>query len=453
MANVKFTLDADEAKAVQGILRVMDANRKVENSFRQQKTVVGELKDSIKNYAAGFVGISTVAQGLRLFNEELERNAQLIKSAERQRTQTASLGAGDAISADKLRELESQYRQTAGVDAEKASSAVFAIRSIFSPEDIQDAVKFAGEADRFVVDSTKFAEGMGKVMNALGKQETGSVSELGNKMMAAAKFSVTEASDFGNELTKIAKPGASVGASDEFLMSSLAIGSAGDASTAEGATKIRAFLNEVNKKRVPGDTIEEKFENLLAQGINNKNVLGDFTGSNEAAAGFMMINDNYQQILSLRDQLTEEGKRANGSDSYLNKAILGAKSDKSLELPYQSRVLEQQLNLATENSGLQKIERENSVTQSMLLKAQKGDLSTFDKVVMEQSGRMFSNLPISPEATGGLTSAVGELKDFQDNISIVGLFSKLIDALERNTKATEKTAPAPGMSRNNGVVE
>jgi uncharacterized membrane protein len=467
MAKVKFNLEADEAKAVNAFLRVVDAQQKAERSMggvnrrsQEQNKVFGQLNSSIKGYIAGFATLGTVTQALRMFNEELNRNAEIIKSSERIRSQTLSLAAGDKTTAAFLREQEEKYATTAGVSPENASQAVFNIKSIFSEDKIAEAVDFVSKADSFVRDSGKFAEGIGTVQNALGEAETGGVAQLGNKIFAAANVSKTDPSEFGNELSKIAKTGATVGGSDEILSSALAIGSAGQATTAEAGTRIRAFLVELIRNEVEGATLEDKFQNVLKSGINKQNFIKDFGGGNEALEGFAILSDNWDRIINLSQKLKVEEGRAGTPQSFLNKTIALRNADPILQEAFRSRQLEQEVNQVTESFGLQKIGRENAVKQAIADRGRSGELSVAGKVTMDAVGAGVSMLPVEPSTAAGATAAAGEFSE-SPNLGLLalsplaGVLERLTSAVEAFNKASEKqekNANKP-MARNNGMVE
>jgi hypothetical protein len=463
MAKVKFNLEADEAKAVNAFLRVVDAQNKTERGMRginsktkEQDGLFGKVSSSVKGYLASFAAAGAVVQGIRMINEELDRNVQLTKTAERSRSLSLSLAAGDPETAKFIKDAEKQYMATSGSTAEEAANAVFGIRSVFATEDQQQqAVDFSSKADRMLRSSGKFAEGLGTIMNALGEAETGNVAQLGNKLIAAANVSKTDASEFGNELSRIAKTGASVGAGDEILSSALAFGSASQKSAAEASTRLRALMVDMKKEGIQGDTFEEKFENMLASGITGSNALGKFTNNVEAAEGFQMVYDDWNRIKKLKGDLDREGALAGTDGSLLNRSLGLLANNPEVELPYQNRVNKAQIDQVMENFGIQKLARENAVQEAILAREKMGNFGPADKVVMQYVGGFLSNLPLDPSTVGGITDFIGRPADKAFD-EIAPKLAETLEKLDRSIETMNQNMakqPKLPMARNNGMVE
>lgn len=463
MANVKFNLEASEAKAVNAFLRVVDAQKKAERGMggmnqrsREQNKLFGQMGSSLKGYLAGFATLGTVTAGIRMINQELDRNVQLTKTAEKSRSLSLSLAGGDPETAQFIKDAEKTYRTGSGATAEQASDAVFGIRSVFSTKkQQQEAVEFSARADRMLRSSGKFAEGLGTIINALGEAETGNVSQLGNKLIAAANVSKTDASEFGNELSRIAKTGASVGAGDEILSAALAFGSASQKSAAEASTRLRALMVDMKKEGIAGNTFEEKFSNMIASGVTGSNALGKFTNNVEAAEGFQMVFDDWDRIQKLRTDLDKEGSLAGTDKSLLNKSLRLLAQNPEVELPYQNRVNGAQVDQLTEGFGLEKMTRLNAVQEAILARSEMGNFGPGDKVVMESVGGFLSNFPLDPSTVGGITDFIGRPADqaFSD------MTPKLAESLEKLDMTLEKLnqnidkQSTKQLSRNNGMVE
>jgi hypothetical protein len=300
MANVTFHLDADTAKAVQGFINVVDAQRKAERKL-------GDVSKKIKAQGSAFEGFASKASKALgalaipasvftvLEKYKTEIDAVIARTDQLAKGRMVNISVSDDPKVTR-KQVES-FAKAAAVTQEEAQGTVFQIRSAFSDKDKDTAVQAIAKAAPFVNDPVRLAGGIAKWKNNFSG-EGSSIEQIQAGLVVAAGKSETETSDFGGEYAKIASSVKAVGGRSQFGAAALAYGSQMKGSTSMAADRIKALTTDMQKLDIPGATLEEKFLNMQKKGITTKNYLSKATGSTEAQEGFGIFESGYKNIVS-----------------------------------------------------------------------------------------------------------------------------------------------------------
>ena len=197
MANVSFVLDAEEAKAVNAFLKVVDAQKKAEAGFNRLNAKTDEHSKKQENL--GSIALSSVAKMARRVAVHrvghFGGNARFWTSTTRRRNRAANTvkstadargalfqlsgGAAKAAEAEKM-------AATTGMDLTQAYKTQFQISSGDLTESdrqaLVDAMGWAGNQEEL---STTFIS----ARSAMGEKETGGLRQVLAKAITASEYS------------------------------------------------------------------------------------------------------------------------------------------------------------------------------------------------------------------------------------------------------------------------
>jgi len=234
MADVKFVLDADTAKAVQGFLKVVDAQKKTEGQFdrtnrKGQKQGDMLLKigtDGVRHIAglvtqwisvAGAIGGATKA--LSAYNAMKAAGEDRAKSVRFQLGALSQLFAGDQQGFDKAVAEGYKTSVQAGMPLGEALGLQFGLQSF----GIADQREMFADLYGTVEDVKATAEAAVTLQTAFGEKETGSIRDVLSKGLAASGKTKTSLDTIMNAMSGGAALFRQLGASDEEAWATAAV--------------------------------------------------------------------------------------------------------------------------------------------------------------------------------------------------------------------------------------
>ena len=463
MATVKFNLEAEEAKAVQAFLRVVDAQKKAEGQFRRttdegkkQSLTFDKGVSSLAKWAGGFVtasaAIGAATKALQFHNAEIDKASARTRQSESGLAQLSQLAGGDVATMKHMVDEAKKTSTTGGIGLDQAAKLQFNLESFGIADQRELLASLIGTVD----DPSTVAEAAVTLRQAIGEKETGSIRAILNKGLAASSTSKTNLNDLLSNSAQIAPGVAAVGGTDEEALSSLAILSKARRSPEMAATEINALTKVLMRQGMDKgglfaglDQIEKTTANMSGQDKLK------FFGDVEGFKAFSTLQQSRTELMGAYD-MTQKGN-VEGDQDQVAGAIRVRKAIPEIASAEQLRIAEQ----AASQEGADRF----GVTGNLRLKA----LQDIERESLEKGEDSLTrmarvNLGKGAKFLGGDEEDIRNVADFEGSITdqaidkaisfrLLDMLNPLIDALKDNTEATKKAAPAPGMSRNNGVVE
>lgn len=128
MANVTFTLDADEAKAVNGFLKVVDAQKKTEKGMRKITKQSNKFSSSLKRMAGSFIAFASVGALIRGVSVSIGEQKERISSFEDEMTSLLALG-DNTKNITNVKNAVLDLSNASGIASSNVASAFFQIQS------------------------------------------------------------------------------------------------------------------------------------------------------------------------------------------------------------------------------------------------------------------------------------------------------------------------------------
>jgi Phage-related minor tail protein len=310
MANVKFILDADEARAVNGFLKVVESQRKAERGFDRVSKKIDKKNNKLASFASGqvsslgkmalgWVGVgSAIAGASALLAKHNELND---KAANRARSSEFSLGALSQLAGGDKKEMArmvSEAKKTstgAGIGLDEAANLQFNLESF----GIGDKREMFANLVGTVNDPSALAEAAVTMQTAFGKDEAGGIRAIINKGLAASSVSKTTLNQMLTSMSQAAPSLKQIGASDEESLGALAVLSKARKSSDVAATELDALSAVIMKKGLSGNGLlggMGKIDKATA-GMSDAEMLTYF-GRKEGFKGYQTLKDNMPAVLS-----------------------------------------------------------------------------------------------------------------------------------------------------------
>lgn len=463
MANVKFNLEAEEAKAVQAFLRVVDAQKKAEGQFRRT-TDEGKKQNlsfdkgvmSLAKWAGGFVtataAIGAATKALQFHNAEIDKASARTRQSEAGLGQLSQLAGGDVATMKRMVEEAKKTSTTGGIGLDAAAKLQFNLESFGIADQRELFASLIGTVD----DPSAAAEAAVTLRQAFGEKETGSVRAILNKGLAASSTSKTNLNALLSNSAQIAPGVAAVGGTDEEALSSLAILSKARRSPEMAATEINALTKVLMRQGMDKDGLFAGLDQIekATANMSGQDKL-KFFGDVEGFKAFSTLQQSRTELMGAYD-MTQKGN-VEGDQDQVAGAIRVRKAIPEIASAEQLRIAEQ----ATAQEGADRF----GVTGNLRLKAlqdiereslERGEGSTtrFARLSLAKGAKFLGEDEQGIREASSFEGTIGDqVIDKTLNFNVIDIFKLLIDAVKENTEATKKTSPAPGMSRNNGVVE
>lgn len=463
MANVKFNLEADEAKAVQAFLRVVDAQKKAEGQFRRtadegkkQSLSFDKGAMALAKYAGGFFTLGTAIgvanKALQFHNAEIDKASSRTRNSEYGLAALSQLAGGDENEMRRMVDEAKKTVATAGIDRTAAAKLQFNLESF----GIADQREMFAELIGTIADPSASAEAAVTLQQAFGKEEAGSIRSIMNKGFAGSAVTKTDVNALLSNAAQIAPGVAAVGGTDEEAISSLAVLSKARRSAEIASSEIKALTRTLMRRGMDKDGLFAGMDQIEKA---TANMSGEdklkFFGDVEGFQAFSTLQQSRSELTSAYES-TQKGNEVGDNDQVAG-AIRVRRAQPEIYSAEQLRIAEQ----ASAEAGVERF----GVMGNQRLKA----LQDIERESLERNEDPLTrmarvNLGKGAKFLGGDEEDIRNVADFEGSITdqaidkaisfrLLDMLNPLIDALKDNTEATKKTAPAPGMSRNNGVVE
>lgn len=314
MANVKFVLDADEAKAVKGFLKVVDSQRKAEKQFdRTNKKVDEQNKKSNKaagdlgRMAASWLSVGAAIGGatklLSAYNDMNAKGAELAKQNFLTMGQLSQLAGGDQRLMNRMVKLGQQTAAESGMSIGEGTQLQFNLKSL----GIEDQREMLAALYGSTADVSALATGAVTAQTAFGKEETGNIRNLINKGLAASDVSKTLVDEMLTALSIVAPVmggKAGIGATDEEALAALAILSKARKSPEVAATEMASLAFSLKEKGLGGKGLFKAMDAAQRElrGKTDKEQI-EFFGRKEAFKGFQTLVAQQAQVTAALQQI------------------------------------------------------------------------------------------------------------------------------------------------------
>lgn len=450
--DVTMTFDGQTAAFIQSVMRAKSALEKTTDQtdeagkkFRKTGDIAGEMGKKLMESFIGplsAVGAVTTAvaagtAALRAMNEEAQRGADLAKNAELGLSQLAQLAGGDINKFKNLiAQAEKLFQSGQAESLTEASTTVFqAVSAGFDNE-----LDFVGKLKGVVKSPGEVAKSAKTLQASLGKDETGSFSDIVSKALAASAFNPSEMERLLEGAAQSGASGKLLGLGDEEILAATALASEAAGGAEQGSTQVKSLLIALakdEKGRFKGKSIPESIKTIQDMNLSDPELI-KFFGRKEALGAFSSISNQlpkFQEILG---------------------AITDAERDdlagKTLSLPGQVPELEQSKgvredqnrldNLIKDRFGVDRLKSERFLIQEQEkdINEDQNFLRRFGRKSVREGARLFTDN----------TDVIGKSDDQAENLGRLSLamstmgssevtiwFSKLVDALQENTKARE----------------
>lgn len=333
MAGITMSFDAETAKAVQGFLKIENAEKKLEqrmerlkqknqNLNKSGKRGSSEWQQQLKSLAGSYLGvqgaIAAVTKGLQMMRQEIERAKQIGASAEMPLAKLAQLSGGDPRQMRRMVTAAKRSAREGGMSVEQAAGLQFSLESMGLAGDRKLFAELYAPSGG---DVAPLAEGVATLRDAMGAGETGDTRALLNKLFTASAVSKTGVEQFAPAATIAAQTAGAVGASDEELMATLAYLSRSTKSAEVAGTQISAFSKGLIGTEYEGMGLLEAARAIDARSMSNEE-LQKFFGRIEGFKGFRGIMGQFSDIEALTGQLGAAQSAPRGRDAV--SGIIGA---------------------------------------------------------------------------------------------------------------------------------
>lgn len=293
-------LSHDEAaKAVQRYgIQLDNAGKAKERAFG------GAALSQLMSYATGMFSIgSAIAVVTKAFNE-----AQAAKEAAGARTVGGTDSAGELA---QLFTSEEEYKAavaearsyiTSGIfkpDQQKeAFKYTFALRSAGYDEEERNYLARVGQSKNVAPESLlQYAASLKKVQDIFGKAETGSISDIANKVIQTSTFTQSNASQVALAATKFGASGRALGISDEASFAALAAIEKSSKDIDTASTQLDALYAATSKKGLKGRTIPD--------------ILAEISAAEQGGANLYKLLGRKEAVAAYRALTTAEGAAVN----------------------------------------------------------------------------------------------------------------------------------------------
>lgn len=389
MADVIFKLDTDEAKAVNGFLRLIDTQKKAERgqerinrNAKGTRGLFGELQRSVQgafgpgalksiaNFAVGFIGVDSAIQGvIRSFQKARE----VRDAAGRRITDTADgtqrlrqVSGGSQKEFDRLIGQVDRLRGQKGLTELEAQNLVFSAKSAGSQFATTGALNEFADLRRLGFDPAVGVEAVQKLQAnfggaGAGKTGAGSTRQILNKVLTAAADSPVLGTDIARVAAIPATSFRQIGGQDESLLALVAKLTETFKTPEQAAEKVKSISDQLIKKRKNIDLAGSGFED--AQGLDLILALPElakqgrlkseggkvldaqkFLGESQAIQGLQAITDRKGDIFAARDKIAAaEAATGTGDDLFARQLAVGNDRIRAVELKRQQEQAAQTL--------------------------------------------------------------------------------------------------------------
>jgi len=255
------------------------------------------------SYTAGFASLSAaVAAANRVLMENKrirDEAAQRGKDAVPGLSKLTQIASSPEHHLQLIADAERMQARGIGKSLNEAADFIFAMESANVRG--ADRETIAGlAANQVIGDAAEFTGVLKSLQVAIGKMETGSLTDIASKAFAASGHAAATVEQLLDAASKGGTGAATLGMRDEEVLAATAILS--NASSApEAATQVKALLQSLqNQGGFKGSDFQGTLQNIAGKGMTDQK-LNKFFGSSQATSGFRVLMGNmedYQRALS-----------------------------------------------------------------------------------------------------------------------------------------------------------
>jgi hypothetical protein len=307
VANITLEVDADTVKYLAKVNRLAKENKKLADGHREGGRALGKQEQMIGKLASGFAGMAASAVGIgsaisaataamRHLREEQQRALEAGRAAEPGYGQLAQV-AVDATGRYSRRVHEDLIDQAGrmawnhGVTEPQALQTIFNLQSA-QVNTAQNREVIGGLANISGGNAMQIAEGGGKILQAFGRQEAGTLRQVLNKMLAGSSLSAAQLHEFAPAATMSANFQRAIGGTDEELLGILAVMTRELQSPDIAGTRLGALADVINVKGHGGQGMMagvRRIQDEIADATPEE--MKTYFGRKEARLGYMSLVD------------------------------------------------------------------------------------------------------------------------------------------------------------------
>lgn len=466
MATVKFNLEADEAKAVQAFLRVVDAQNKAEKQFKKT-TNAGKKQDQGLNkmiatagkMAAGYLTVRTainaVSGALDRMNAANDRAADSLK--------TTKFDTGKLFQIYDTPELQGRARAAmhatrlqTGMAREQAANLQFQLGSNQFDFQGANAREFFAGFYGTSRDPVKLIRGSKKLLTGFGKKEVGDYRRAVNKLLVASETSDIGVDEMGTAAAKISLSAGSIGATDEESLAILSQLALAFDSSDTAATSIRALATGIDKAGLGGKGFAAAIQKIESNPELRKKISANVRAKDALNAYIKergAIGDLEKQLIA-EDQLPV-GK---GAGARVKLGMFGGLSELSREAIAVRRnaISEQRLLIDQEDRrGIGELNLQSRVNEIASASERNRDNFIVQGARVATAEFVKSKFEAADEKDIQLASEIaGTIAENSPLVLLINAIQGLAEDIKENSSVTkENTQGGNKSARNGGMVE
>lgn len=266
MPDVTFTFDTEEAKAVNGFLRMVEAQKKNERQFNKTTKAAEKQDNKMSLFARGqslaivrlVAGWGSVETAIGAATAVLERmNRANDQAADSLKGQYEGLGRLFQVygpeNIDKALRAVRRSRTDFGMAPEEALAFQFDLSSAGFDFLGKNLRGFFGNLKGVVPDVGRLMGGVQKIAANLPEEDTGTERDIANKLEIASQKSVVDVETMGTVVSMAAKSAALIGAKDEEILAIASQITAGFPSVEQAGTSMARLADEIDKQGLGGE--------------------------------------------------------------------------------------------------------------------------------------------------------------------------------------------------------
>lgn len=459
MADVKFILDADTAKAVKGILKVMDANKKTEKSFgkatragKQASKAFNGVGRELRSMALGVVGVTAIVGGLtaafRKMTDERKLAAQGIKEGVFGLGSLAQLAGGDIGRFTKLMDKAREISKRGGVSESIASQVQFSLTSLGVGEGKggirNEIIGLIRSGTINPEEAADVVRSVGVLQTAFGKEEAGSPKQILAKLLRGSSKSQVSFTEFSPSATITAQEAKKIGATDEETLALLSVLGNALKSPDVAATAMASLTATIRKKGLGGKGFIGAISSIQAalKGKEEAEVI-KFFGRKEAERAFSGIVSN---LPAIREEI-EEQKRvdiaAGTRGGLVERTVSLFKQDPQLLAASRFRGAEAEEKLFLQNKvGIRELDRQRTLKEVNVELAKRGIGPFRRQVKTGVTGFLSEAFNLSPETTSSIGLSGTTQQDSGEEKGVVpgSMIVEALQKIEGNTRTQSGAA-------------
>jgi len=336
MADVVFRLDSESGKAVQGFLKLLDAQKRLEKGTktlnRASKSQGDQTVAALKSQVAGFASLAGGIMGAvsamkQMIAAQLAwRRAQAGKATERlgSRQQLLQISP-DTKTFRRLTSAADQVANQTGMSGAAADDFMFALESSgkFGKLPLyRSMVDLTRNREQDPIDLVKSVKTF--QLASGGARRTGTDRQVINQLLAAAGPTKTGFTEIGAASLRSAGQAARLGASPAENLGAMSMMTSVTKEPEIAGTYLRALLTALVKKGVKDTSIAGAVEGLRSKNLSGTK-LNAYLGNGRAVAGYDVLAGNLDEMQSRTAaiQLAKE-QTGSGADILSGRLAVGA---------------------------------------------------------------------------------------------------------------------------------